>query len=160
MELNAKSWNAVLNTVSRAQHVNAVPMAEELLGEMDKGNVKPDIYSYASILHAYQKNKLVGGADRAGDILRKMEQLYVDGGLADPPDVFHYTIVCSCWARSGDEKAARKCSLILKKMQEKYEGGQTKCKPNVRTYNAVIGEEYWVRDALIHGVLLRCYFIY
>ena len=62
---NAKSWNSALNTVSRGQNSKAVLLAEELLTEMDSDSIKPDIYTYASILHAYQKNTVNGGAERA-----------------------------------------------------------------------------------------------
>lgn len=95
---NAKSWNSVLNTLSRSKDTNSAQRAEDLLCEMHSEGVVPDVFSYAALLHSYQKNVFPGSAQRADDIVRKMEELYSNGEISDPPDVYHYTIgeyVCS-----------------------------------------------------------------
>ncbi len=89
---NSKSWNSVLNTLSRSKDTNAAQRAEDILCEMHSEGIMPDVFSYAALLHAYQKNNLPGAAQRADDIVRKMEQLYFDGEISSAPDVYHYTI--------------------------------------------------------------------
>ncbi len=135
---NAKSWNSALNTLSRANDEDSARRAELLVDEMREAGIQPDVFSYAALLHAYQKNASSEGAERADDIVRKMEQLYFDGILSDPPDVYHYTIVCACWARSGSPVASQRCWQILQHMHRRSEQGFSNCEPNVRTYNAVI----------------------
>jgi pentatricopeptide repeat domain (PPR motif) len=135
---NAKSWNSVLNALSRSSGNDSAERAEQLLHDMHKNGVKPDVFSYAAILHAYQKHPSPSAAERADNIVRQMEQQYFDGTLTTAPDVYHYTIVCSCWARSGQSIAAQRCWEILQHMKKRAEQGFTNCKPNVRTYNAVI----------------------
>ncbi len=100
---NAKSWNSVLNALSRSNDTNAAQRAEDALCEMNSAGIAPDAFSYAALLHSYQKNTFPGSAQRADDIVRKMEQLYFDGKLASGPDVYHYTI---------GTKAKRKCLYI------------------------------------------------
>ena len=135
---NAKSWNSVLNTLSRANDEDSAERAEVLLHDMHNSGVYPDVFSYAALLHAYQKNASPYAAERADDIVRQMEQLYYDGLLSAPPDVYHYTIVCACWARSGNPLAAQRCWEILQHMEKRVEIGFSNCKPNTRTFNAVI----------------------
>uniref|UniRef100_A0A7S3Q844 Pentacotripeptide-repeat region of PRORP domain-containing protein n=1 Tax=Chaetoceros debilis TaxID=122233 RepID=A0A7S3Q844_9STRA len=133
-----KSWNSVLNTLSRACDEDSTRRAEQLLNDMDDAGVHPDVFSYAALLHAYQKNASAYAAQRADDVVRKMEQLYYDGVLSSAPDVYHYTIVCACWARSGESIAAQRCFEILQHMEGRVKSGYADCKPNTRTYNAVI----------------------
>jgi pentatricopeptide repeat protein len=135
---NAKSWNSVLNAMSREKNADSTRRAEQLLNDMTEAGVRPDVFSYAALLHAYQKNASSYSAQRADKIVRTMEQLYQDGELAQAPDVYHYTIVCACWARSGDSIAARRCSEILHHMEKRVQLGFSSCRPNVRTMNAVI----------------------
>jgi hypothetical protein len=89
---NAKSWNSVLNTLSRSSDEDAAQRAEDVLCEMYSEGVIPDVFSYAALLHAYQKNTFSGSAQRADEIVRRMEQLYFDGEITSAPDVYHYTI--------------------------------------------------------------------
>lgn len=135
---NAKSWNSVLNTLSRANEEGSMERAEKVLHEMNDAGIHPDVFSYAALLHAYQKNASPYAAERADDIVRQMEQLYCDGMLAAAPDVYHYTIACACWARSGQSIAAQRCWEILQHMETRAKEGFTSSRPNVRTYNAVI----------------------
>lgn len=135
---NARSWNSVLNTLSRAREEDSAQRAEQLLRDMHTAGNHPDVFSYAALLHAYQKIASPFAAQRADDIVRKMEQLYYDGMLTAAPDVYHYTIVCACWARSGESIAAQRCWEILQHMEMRAQQGYTNCKPNVRTFNAVI----------------------
>ena len=93
---NAKSWNSVLNTLSRSNDTTAAQRAEDVLREMNEEGIVPDVFSYAALLHAYQKNTFPGSAQRADDIVRKMEKFYLDGKLSSGPDVYHYTIGESC----------------------------------------------------------------
>ena len=89
---NAKSWNSVLNTLSRSKDTDSAQRAEDLLVEMHSEGIVPDVFSYAALLHSYQKNVFPGSAQRADDIVRKMEELHLNGEISDPPDVYHYTI--------------------------------------------------------------------
>ena len=90
----AKTWNSVLNTLSRSRELGAgaAQRAEQLLSQMYDDGIKPDAFSFAAILHAYQKSTEPGAAQRADDIVRTMERLYLDGEIAYAPDVYHYTI--------------------------------------------------------------------
>lgn len=128
VEPNTKSWNAVLNTISRSTKSDAALVAEEVFSRMQKVT-KPDVFSFAALLHAYQKSPTDrGAAHRADAIVRTMEEMYLNGEITSPPDVYHYTIVCSCWARS--------VCIVLE--HDKFSGKETSCHRLLSHY-AVIG---------------------
>jgi pentatricopeptide repeat protein len=136
-----RSWNAVLNGLSRSKEKGSAKKAEEILHhlfDLDAEGVpesKPDAFSFAAVLSAYQRTWNLAGIQRADDIVRKMEEWYERGILDKPPDVYHYTIVCAAWARV---KGAQRCIQILNHMMERHKAGYPAVKPNARTYNAVL----------------------
>ena len=48
----------------------------------------PDAFSFAAVLSTYQKSSEAGAAQRADEILQKMEELYENGEIESPPDVY------------------------------------------------------------------------
>lgn len=144
---NLRSWNAVLNSYSRAtkrKDINYAVEAENILKRMinqsTKGQsfIKPNAFTFAAVLNAQQRSSDPSAAERADSIVRLMEELYESGDLEAPPDVFHYTILLSAWARSGRPRAADRCLQILAHMYERMQAGVKSVKPNVRTYNAIL----------------------
>ncbi|KAL3916917.1 MAG: hypothetical protein SGILL_004958 [Bacillariaceae sp.] len=141
---NVRSWNGVLNALSRERTNQSAQQTELILEDMFKaynnGTLagKPDEFSYAAVLGAYQKLHTREAAERADAILMHMDKLYEDGNLDHPPDVFHCTIVCSCWAKSRSKDAPQKCTEILSRMTARYKEGFPKCKPTARAFAAVL----------------------
>jgi pentatricopeptide repeat protein len=141
---NLRSWNAVLNALSRSRERDGAEKAEQILNHLfeleENGvpNVKPDAFSFAAVLSAYQRLGTSAAVQRADDIVRHMEELYEAGDIENPPDVYHYTIVCAAWAKSRENGAAHRCLQILSHMNERHEAGYPAVKPNVRTYNAIL----------------------
>lgn len=144
---NIRSWNAVLNAFARAPTATGdeiAQKAEEVLdhifrlyraGDM---NVKPNAFTFAAVLSAFQRSTDHSAAERADSLVRKMEELYEAREIDSPPDVYHYTILCSAWARSRHPIACERCIQILSHMVERDNAGYPDVKPNVRTYNAVL----------------------
>jgi pentatricopeptide repeat protein len=142
---NIRSWNAVLNSLSRSSRdANSTTKAEQILThifDMYKGgmsSVKPDAFSYAAVLSAYQRSDDPSAAQRADDLITRMEELHETGDLATPPDVYHYTIVCATWAKSRQREGPNRVVQILAHMKDRHAAGFPDVKPNVRTYNAVL----------------------
>jgi len=115
--------------------------AESILGKMLDRGMRPDAYTFASVLNTYQRipNGRLDAALAADAVVRGMESLHLHGRIDQPPDVFHYTMVCACWSRSGEQGVAgERCSEILRHMHERDKAGYPRVRPNIRTYNAVI----------------------
>jgi len=94
---NTRSWNGVLNSITRAMRTvdrGHPRKAEDILNHMhclsQNGvpNVKPDAFSYAAVLSSYQKLPDASAAQRADDLVRRMEELYESGEIDTPPDVY------------------------------------------------------------------------
>ena len=142
---NIRSWNAVLNSLSRSSRdANSTTKAEQILTHIfdlyqgGMSTVKPDAFSYAAVLSAYQRSDDPSAAKRADDLIIRMEELHQTGDLATPPDVYHYTIVCATWAKSRLPEGPSRVVQILTHMKDRHAAGLSDVKPNVRTYNAVL----------------------
>ena len=115
--------------------------AESILSRMLSSGLRPDAYTFASVLNTYQRipNGRLDAAMAADAVIRGMESLHLHGRIDDAPDVFHYTMACACWSRSGEAGVAgERCSEILRHMMERDEAGHPRVRPNIRTFNAVI----------------------
>ncbi|KAK1746807.1 pentatricopeptide repeat-containing protein, partial [Skeletonema marinoi] len=125
------------------------------------------VYTFNIVMKALAKSKENGAAEKASQLLRRMEQSY-DKGSTLQPDIFSYNIVLdafsrigdsesaekrddvqadtSCynalinvWAKSGERKALYRVTQILSTMEELgLQGGDESVAPNSRTYCAVL----------------------
>lgn len=117
---------------------------EQIVDHMDElyraGNkgVKPDTYTYNTLINGWAKNSERGSAERAEHVLSVMEKRYNDGDEDFKPNTRTYTSVIDAFAKSGQKGAARHCEGILNNMSARYEAtGDPDVKPNVHTANAV-----------------------
>lgn len=132
---NIRSWNAVLNAFARSSDPQKAEGVLNHIYSLYRAGwqaLKPDAFSFAAVLSAYQKSSEPTAAERADQIVKRMEELYEAGEIDVQPDVYHYTILCSIWARSRKVLAADRCVQVLAHMIERD------VSPNVRTYNAVL----------------------
>jgi pentatricopeptide repeat protein len=120
-------------SVQKIEHQVAV--AERLLWYMDEtyasgvhSRARPDVTSFATLIHAHAK---LGNADRAQRLLDTMK----DRSWLRPTR-YCYNAAISAWAASGRGLlAARKAEALLEEMQS----SDLKClAPNSHTYNAVL----------------------
>ena len=89
----------------------------------DRKYLKPDVYSYTSLIDAFSK---VGASRRAEDIMSAME------GNGVKPNVYTYNTVISSWARSGDSTAPKQAERVIRKMMK------AGVKPNSSSYTALM----------------------
>jgi len=134
----------VLDAWARSGDRMAPRRAEQILDHMDElyraGNkgVKPDTYTYNTLINAWAKAGERGSAARAEHVLSVMEQRYRDGDKAFKPNTRTHTSVIDAWAKSGEKGAAQRAEQILNNMIAQVEAtGDADAKPNVHTANAV-----------------------
>jgi hypothetical protein len=100
--------------------------------------VKPDRYTYNTLINVWAKSNERGSAARAEHVLSVMEKRFRDGDHDFKPNTRTYTSVIDAWAKSGEKAAARRAEQILNNMISRYEAtGDPDVKPNVHTANAV-----------------------
>ncbi|EJK67725.1 hypothetical protein THAOC_11207 [Thalassiosira oceanica] len=140
-----KGENATSTTASSARRafnpLHPGRAAESILSRMLSSGLRPNAYTFASVLNTYQRipNGKLDAAMAADAVIRGMESLHLHGRIDDAPDVFHYTMACACWSRSGEAGVAgERCSEILRHMMERDAAGHDRVRPNIRTFNAVI----------------------
>ena len=137
---NLYCLNTVLAAYIRSDLGNEPKLAESLLKKMIRlsagslVDVKPDVYSYASVLACYAsvKHDRREAADQATRLLNEMRN------SKDPqqkPNAVCYNAVLNAWARARDPRAA---SSILEMMYKDYAAGNEDAKPRLDTFNTLL----------------------
>jgi len=164
--LNA--WSTVRGGIGRAEAI--LDRMEELHGA-GNGDVSPDAFTFSSLIKAWTaaassgkgRRKAAGSgggvddtdddtdllgrsaAERAQQLLDRMEQLYRNGDDDVKPNKVVYNSVIHAWARSGEAGSAQRAEDLLARMQQqaKVGDGDDDVKPDVVTFNSVI--DAWAR---------------
>ncbi len=140
---NLQCFNAVLASFIKSKRDNKASQAEDLLYQMKKlsdqgiNDVKPDIYSYSSLLACYSevKDNREEAATRAYNLLQELKDAYENGDESLKPNVVCYNTVMNGLARMKDP---RRVSQILREMFQDYEAGNESAKPDVRSFNILL----------------------
>ena len=135
-------FNAVINAWARSLESIAPQRAEQILEWMDNLgdlDVRPDKYTFNTVIHAYSKAGGKEAAVKAQDLLMRMQRMHQEGNVLAKADTITYNCVINCWAKSSrGGEAASEAEKLLNKMHQLYEMGDHDVKPNVVTYGAVI----------------------
>jgi hypothetical protein len=141
------AFNTVLN--AWATTPDSADRAEALLEHMERlyqaGNVhvRPDVYSYASVMKAWAspstKNRQVA-AQKALALLERMERMYQETGNPDiRPNAITYTSVMNVLARSPAVGSAQQAQELLEIMLDKYrKEGREDLKPDTIVFSSVM----------------------
>ncbi len=118
--------------------------AESLLKQMQKmheegyPSLRPDIFSFASVLNAHANSREPGSARKAEEILEHMESLYNQNGDEHvKPNTICYATVIKAYARSAREPgSAERADAILRRMFEVYQNGNRAARPNIVAFTS------------------------
>eukprot|EP00980_Cylindrotheca_fusiformis_P016962 scaffold5159_cov112-Cylindrotheca_fusiformis.AAC.16 len=128
------TYNALLYALAQSKDRGTTKQADELLHEMIEGkrNVKVDTTSFNTVIHACSQlaNKSnPAAAQRAQQLLNRMEELAVGGNTSVCPDIYTYTTVIQAWAKCEQSLKSQKVldAMTLKGLL-----------PNRFTYTAVM----------------------
>jgi len=106
------------------------------LSEAGDLDIRPDSYSFSSVINCWARSDDQYSAQRAERILDLMESRSAGGDEHLQANRFTYGAVLNAWARSGHVDAPRKALDILHKMEEKYENGNADMSPSGPIFNA------------------------
>jgi polyhydroxyalkanoate synthesis regulator phasin len=98
---------------------------------------RPTTVSFNAVIDAYAKSRLDDAAERAEQVLRRMEDLY-EAGEDVKPNTRSFNSVMNAWAKSGKGDAAEKAQDLLDFMTQLYEAGNEAVRPDVHSFCTVI----------------------
>lgn len=159
---NARCFNAAINAYAKSDLPDAAQQAEYLLNRMDDmymsglEEAKPNSFNYNSLITAWANCGGHGGAadhyfevgysaEKAAEILERMEQSFAYGDPACRPTTVSFNAVIDAYAKSGLEDAAERAEEVLRRMEDLYEAGELDVKPNTRSFNSVINA--WAKSS-------------
>ena len=125
---NAYCYNAMIRVYA---NVGRAEEAESLLEEMLSGHtnhndpqakekksfIKPSAHNFSSVIHAWSKSHDPQAGERAEKVLQKMQTLYQNGEIIEPPNLFCFTSVMSCWAHSPSPDGPQRAEEWLRQLQ-------------------------------------------
>jgi len=127
IRLNAFAFSSVMNAWCKSDAHDAPDRCMRLLKEMEKRNIRPDTFTYATAIDAFASR---GRAEEAEDLLLK-EMMGEEQQLS--PSVVSFSSVIHAWSKSDAEDAPDRCMRLLTEMQENQH-----LEPNVITYTNVM----------------------
>ena len=108
---DARSYSAVIDAIARSGATDAPGRAAAILSRMEDNGILPNAYTLNGILNCWAKNSRdnVFAAQKADEILRRMEESDGDRKSYPKPDLVSYCIVtvAFAWNRSDANKAAK-----------------------------------------------------
>ena len=142
--VNTWCFNTVLNAYAVQ---GAGSRASTLLAQMESMSesdemLKPDTYSFNTVLKALANSKEKGSVDRARQILDKMEERYARGDMSVKPDAISYNTVILAYANNGGMRTGAAATAIVKRMEDRFLSGDLDVKPTSPTYTSLIKGEY------------------
>ena len=140
------SFNVVLVAWAKSGLPYGPERAEKLIYIMDEtdtrngnhGLVKPNMFSFTSLIDAYAQKGDWDGASQSERILRSLLNQHMDGEFAlAEPNVASWTIVISAWSRlskKGFRRAAQRAGKLLDMMEQLYGEGKISYRPDAIVY--------------------------
>jgi len=142
--VNTWCFNTVLNAYAvqgAGSRASTLLQQMETMGESDE-MLKPDTYSFNTVLKALANSKEKGSVDRARQILDKMELRYANGDLRVKPDAISYNTVILAYANYGGFRTGAAATSIVKRMENRFLNGDLEVKPTSPTYTSLIKGKY------------------
>lgn len=134
------------NDIKPKERFEYAKEAQLVLKQMDEmyyrsGSVeiRPTTYDYNTVIGALANCSVSGAAERAEELLLKMEMKYHDGDVVLMPNVQSYISTMIGWKYCPDVKnrvdGARR---VFERMKKQYQNGNHACKPTTESYHAIM----------------------
>jgi len=154
LEPNAYTCTNVLKALARGGRVEE---AEELLTELvhdQRITIKLGPRAFSSVLHGWSKSKRRDAAERAEDLLIRMQNLYRQQKIEGPPNTICYNSVLACWAHSNVPGAAERADLLLCTIDQQQQQQQQQQQDNVSSDRKGGTSSHYQQDR--HHQMVRC----
>lgn len=137
-------FNTVLNAHATLGSGKRAAMLLKLMEDMTAQNskIRPDLFTYNTVLKALAKSKEKGSIERAKEIISTMEK----SDHIKPNTVSYNTLILAYVNHGAQGGVANTVRGILKKMETLYLNGVTSVMPTSITYTSVIKACSWERE--------------
>ena len=136
---NIYSFNITLDALAKDEREGTTEAAEELLGRMERSNVRPDRISYSSVINAWARSAGPDKAFRAAALVDAMLQRSEsgDGGSVKPDAYVFTTLLTVCFQSSPTltKEQSQAVLAIAVEAMKRLESGVYGM-PNHASYNA------------------------
>ena len=141
---NTISHNIVVDSWCKSGRADSPRRVLDLLTTMEKAfqegnsNMKPDGYTYSSVIACFVRFSRKDSTKVAEDLLGRMKNLYANHG-GDPPTTSVYNAVINAWTSHPDSSLGLgRVRDLLKEMEENHARDPGIPRANRITYNTVI----------------------
>ncbi len=101
--------------------------------------IRPTTGDYNSVIAALANCSVYGAAEKAEELLLKMERKYHDGDVVLMPDVHTYISTIIGWKYCPNvNKRVDGAKRVFERMQKQFQSGNHACKPTTETYHAIM----------------------
>jgi pentatricopeptide repeat protein len=107
---DVRTYSAAINAVVHSREANAIGRAESILAQAESRGIDPDAYLHSSLLDAYAMSTAIGSAEKAEDLLEKLETEGVANAVA-------YNTVLKAWKSRKDDTAIDRAESLVKRME-------------------------------------------
>mmetsp|Transcript_45643 Transcript_45643/g.95812 ORF Transcript_45643/g.95812 Transcript_45643/m.95812 type:complete len:420 (-) Transcript_45643:1064-2323(-) len=119
---------------------------ESMLNRMEKESdrssvsiVKPSSVTYTNVIQALAARKSEAAAEKADELLKKMEAAFADGDESMRPTRDSYVGAIHAYGNSDSESKYLHANEVLQRMIKQYSEGNEAARPDVFSFHAVIG---------------------
>ncbi|KAL7541704.1 hypothetical protein ACHAXR_013137 [Thalassiosira sp. AJA248-18] len=119
--------------------------AENMLDRMEKEGdrssvsvIKPSAVTYTNAIEALSVRKTITAADKADDLLKRMEVEYANGDESMRPTRNSFVGVIHAYGSSGAESNFQHANEVLQRMITQYSQGNEAARPDIGSFHAVI----------------------
>ena len=125
--------------------VECSKLAEQMLLQMEKENerssvsiVTPNTKSYTNTIRALGTRHTKHAAEKAAELLKRMETAFSNGDESMRPTQASYVGVIHAYGTCGSGRSFVKANEVLQRMLDEYSNGNEAARPTVCSYHAVI----------------------
>ena len=143
---NVLTYTSVIGGLARSKKRDMATRADQILVDMERNGIEPDMVAYTSILNCWAKTTNIEerqqAASRALAILQKMEDAYLkEENYHVKPNAITYATAIKAIGNSVGPDVPKQVEQVLWHMYnltDTEKGKKLHVSPNVGTYNAVI----------------------
>ena len=149
-----RTFTSLIDAYAQQNEWDSVSQADRVLNNLldqhldEEGNsdLEPSIATWTIVIAAWgrlAKNNRHGAAERAGRLLKRMEDLYTSGRISCQPDAITYVTCMNAYAFAKGGSGAHDAEQILREMNEVYMDGDDSMKPSLRSIKMIV--EAWIK---------------
>jgi pentatricopeptide repeat protein len=150
---NINTFTSLIDAYCQQNEWDSIGLADRMLNRLleqyleGNNDLEPNVATWTIVINAWgrlSKKNRRGAADRAGRLLRRMEDLYRNGRISCKPDAITYVTCMNAYAFARGGEDAGEAEKLLEEMNELYLDGDDSMKPSPRSVRIVA--DAWIKS--------------